>query len=515
MQVVKKDGSKVLFDENKILIAIKKSADRAGVELTQQERDFVLYRVKTKALSVGDVIEVNKLHKAVCEALDRVNSLVGDSYRSYRDYKTSYCKSFDKIFKQSEGVLYSEDKENANFDSTLTSTKGSLMRGYLTNELYEKFYMSRDEKEACKNGFVYIHDKKDLIFNSFNCFSGDTKFISSEGVKSFNSFNDGDILYVPTHLGNWKKAVVRCFGEQATQDVYFKRSCGKEKKVTVTPDHRWILKDGSETTNLSVGHRLVETPSISDYVWSQLTDSDKKLWCMGFNMGDGCQIKGYDDSYIRLCGDKVKWAGRFVEAGYTVTFPPCYKGDGWVSLLGVKKRVPTELLNHSNTKVFVSGFMCADGNYNVKKQLSTFRGVCVCGELNNEIKSLLSMSGYYVTTERDVTHVDTNYGKRTSTTINYQTYEKSGHRTWKVDRIENTGLVQNVWCLVVEDDHSFLLDGGIPTGNCCLFDMSTVLDGGFEMANIKYNEPNSALTALQVIGDITLVTTAQQFGGQQ
>lgn len=49
--------------------------------------------------------------------------------------------------------------------------------------------------------------------------------------------------------------------------------------------------------------------------------------------------------------------------------------------------------------------------------------------------------------------------------------------------------------------------------NCCLFDIESVLNGGFDMANIHYSEPNSVLSAMQVIGDITLVTTAQQFGG--
>ena len=49
--------------------------------------------------------------------------------------------------------------------------------------------------------------------------------------------------------------------------------------------------------------------------------------------------------------------------------------------------------------------------------------------------------------------------------------------------------------------------------NCNLFDIGNVLKGGFEMANIRYNEPNSVLSALQVTGDVTLSASAQQFGG--
>lgn len=60
-------------------------------------------------------------------------------------------------------------------------------------------------------------------------------------------------------------------------------------------------------------------------------------------------------------------------------------------------------------------------------------------------------------------------------------------------------------------DASDLLFGGI---NCCLFDIGEVLSGGFEMANLKYKEPTGVLSALQLIGDITLAASAQQYGGQ-
>lgn len=49
--------------------------------------------------------------------------------------------------------------------------------------------------------------------------------------------------------------------------------------------------------------------------------------------------------------------------------------------------------------------------------------------------------------------------------------------------------------------------------NCCLFNMSNVLSGGFEMGNIWYNEPKSLDVAFDVIGDITFGASAQQYGG--
>ena len=49
--------------------------------------------------------------------------------------------------------------------------------------------------------------------------------------------------------------------------------------------------------------------------------------------------------------------------------------------------------------------------------------------------------------------------------------------------------------------------------NCCLFDVASVLSGGFEMGNVWYNEPKTLDTAFDVMGDIILSTAAQQYGG--
>ena len=58
-------------------------------------------------------------------------------------------------------------------------------------------------------------------------------------------------------------------------------------------------------------------------------------------------------------------------------------------------------------------------------------------------------------------------------------------------------------------DQSARLD----TMNCCLFDVGSVLKGGFEMGNVWYNEPKTLDTAFDVMGDIILSTAAQQYGG--
>lgn len=162
----------------------------------------------------------------------------------------------------------------------------------------------------------------------------------------------------------------------------------------------------------------------------------------------------------------------------------------------------------------MNGLMCADGHKRATTASSEYRGIQVTGYVNHFIEDLLNISGYYVTNKKDITDRATNYGKRSDTTVMYGcSSSQMRNGAWRVIEIEPAKLNSNaqVWCLEVEDDHSFLLDGGISTGNCCLFDMENVLTGGFEMGNVWYNEPKTLDVAFDVISDVAISAAACQY----
>lgn len=443
---------------------------------------------------------------------------VANSYQEYRDYKNTYAKSFEKVKDEADNVLLLGDRENANFDSSLVSTKGSLIKGYLTKELYRQFYLSKEEKELTKRGDIYIHDMRDMLMGSVNCFSRETTFLTSEGIRSFKDFNNGDQIKVLTHKGNWKTATVHSYGKQPLYKVSVRRSRGEPVEVFVTKNHRWLLRDNKQTTALQVGDVLTDTPDISsEFSWESLTPVEKALWCLGFVFGDGSQAHA-SACTVRLCGDKNKYAGRFKECGYTVTVPSNkgWGGDSFVWLHDTAKMLPPKgWRTVKDTQAFINGLLCADGGKDPRSLQRSFRDIQISAneETQKELYDMLNVAGYYVSAVHEVPK-ETNYGTCKLPTKRYCLYQGARERTrWRVVSIEDVNRVEEVWCLQVEDDHSFLLECGIPTGNCCLFDIGNVLKGGFEMSNVDYTEPTSVLSALQVIGDITLVATAQQFGG--
>lgn len=168
INVIKKDGTREDWCFDKIKVAIDKATKRANAKYPEWKLwqiegyiEGILYN-KTE-------VTTEALHGYVIDALNRYLPEVGKTYQEYRDYKNTYAKAFESVKSEADTVLLLGDRENANFDSSLISTKGSLIKGYLTKELYKQFYLSNKEKELVKRGDIYIHDLRDMIFNSFNC----------------------------------------------------------------------------------------------------------------------------------------------------------------------------------------------------------------------------------------------------------------------------------------------------------------------------------------------------------
>ena len=90
IQIVKRNGNKQDFDEQKIIMAIRKSAERVMVELTPEAEkevvDLVLDFLKNQTTDP----DVSLIHNCVEAALEKVNPLVAKSYREYRNYKKDF-----------------------------------------------------------------------------------------------------------------------------------------------------------------------------------------------------------------------------------------------------------------------------------------------------------------------------------------------------------------------------------------------------------------------------------------
>lgn len=186
VKVVKKDGSKEKFNVQKVIDAVGKSAYRALTQFTEEEKCCICEYVVNKVDELEqDEIPIPVMHNIVESALEQVKPIVAKSYRDYRNYKQDFVRMLDDVYKKSQAIMYIGDKENANTDSALVSTKRSLIFNQLNKELYQKFFMTTEEIQACRDGYIYVHDMS-ARRDTMNCCLFDVQNVLTGGFEMGN-----------------------------------------------------------------------------------------------------------------------------------------------------------------------------------------------------------------------------------------------------------------------------------------------------------------------------------------
>lgn len=169
VKVIKKDGTIEDYHIEKIIVAVNKSAKRVLVNLEADDLIKICDFVATKINSMGvNEITMLEMHSLVECALQQIDPQVALSYRNYRNYKQDFVGMLDKVFQESQRIMYLGDKENSNIDSTLVATKRSLTYNELSKELYKKFFLTKAELQAVNEGYIYVHDMSARL-NTMNC----------------------------------------------------------------------------------------------------------------------------------------------------------------------------------------------------------------------------------------------------------------------------------------------------------------------------------------------------------
>ena len=170
----------------KIICAVQKPAERVMVTFSEEELKKLSQVVMQKVVECGqNEISIWQIHNIVESALDVVNPQVAKSYREYRNYKTTFVKILDKVYKKRKDLEYLADTDNANRDSALVSTQRSIVYDLLNGELYKQFFLNTQERQAMKDGYIYIHDRSARL-DTMNCCLFDMSNVLSGGFEMGN-----------------------------------------------------------------------------------------------------------------------------------------------------------------------------------------------------------------------------------------------------------------------------------------------------------------------------------------
>lgn len=267
MKIIKKDGTVEGWNGEKIKEAVYKAAARVNQYVEPDVLNKLVEKVHS-CLIIDRDAPTKDLHKEVIHYL-RYFGLddIANSYQEYRDYKNTYAKSFEKVKDEADNVLLLGDRENANFDSSLVSTKGSLIKGYLTKELYRQFYLSKEEKELTKRGDIYIHDMRDMLMGSVNCCLFDIGNVLRGG------FSMSNVDYTePTSV----LSALQVIGDitlVATAQIFGGFSLSQLDMVLLPYCHKTWNKAYKQASNSFPGANEVQ---LSGYAWRTLQDELKQ-----------------------------------------------------------------------------------------------------------------------------------------------------------------------------------------------------------------------------------------------
>lgn len=168
MKVIKKDGTFEDYSFKKIINAVEKSAKRAGVKLSEKQYDAIQTYINT-FLENKNEVSVNSIHSLVENALARVSNEVASSYSGYRNWKKEMAEMMNTVVENVNKSMEERDRSNSNNNSLLFSSRRTNVSNILLTEMFEKYFLTDEERQATADGYIYVHDKSNRLIGTHNC----------------------------------------------------------------------------------------------------------------------------------------------------------------------------------------------------------------------------------------------------------------------------------------------------------------------------------------------------------
>ena len=167
--IVKRDGSEEPYSPEKVWLKIDRCGREAMSPLTSSQKSKAVGAVNEALAQVpsGKVTE-DELDAEVAEALDEVSPAAAAWLRGFRGKEERFAQMMGAIYADVERCLMFGDKENANRDASLTSTKKALTAAATYKQIYSAQFLTPSERKLVEDGDIYIHDMSDRL-TAINC----------------------------------------------------------------------------------------------------------------------------------------------------------------------------------------------------------------------------------------------------------------------------------------------------------------------------------------------------------
>lgn len=175
MKIIKRSGSEVTFDLQKIINAINgaNSEVKSSERLTDRQVRYAAENVADRCEEAGHTVSVEEIQDMVEDelmALDRFE--VARRYIIYRyvqGLKRQKNTTDDKILSLIECNNEEVKQENSNKNPTVNSVQRDYMAGEVSKDLTQRVLLPAEVVEAHNEGIIHFHDSDYFAQHMHNC----------------------------------------------------------------------------------------------------------------------------------------------------------------------------------------------------------------------------------------------------------------------------------------------------------------------------------------------------------
>lgn len=335
------------------------------------------------------------------------------------------------------------------------------------------------------------------------CFTGDTEFVTRDGLMTFADARDTVQLVLthakpeygtystPTHNdGYWVQAPISSFGEQSVLRLTVKRG-GITKVIRATPEHRWMASPNGRNARRFDVYQLTTAELRPGMVLTGLTAAQPELRtslppeaiAAGAMYGDG-SMASMSTSRIDLWGAKQELLPYFEPYASSVSplkLDSGVLGQRVLGLPGRWKSAPDMSWSDQELVGWLAGYIATDGTVSPRgaitlsssnlESLRLVRSVCArVGIVASGIQTQMR-KGYLQ--EAGPLHRTTLYRHSISDNLLIRKDQREGaagsargNLRWTVLSVEDHGEREEVFCATVPETESFALADEIWSLNC-------------------------------------------------
>ena len=202
LKVIKRDGKRASFNEDKIGLAIKKGFDSLGDKYTPEDSSLVYKKVIeyiNKDYLDAKTIKIEDIQDLIEDNLRSLGYLdVLESYSSYRETRAKSRALFinrqHKLIKAIEALSLKdaseEDSKRDNANVNGDTAMGTMLQygSTISKEFSKSYFIKSEYSDLHDSGMIHIHDMDFLPMGTTTCCQIDLNALFEKGFSTGHGF---------------------------------------------------------------------------------------------------------------------------------------------------------------------------------------------------------------------------------------------------------------------------------------------------------------------------------------